>query len=348
MSLSHIIKSLSQALGNKIEIINILKEVAEADYVDLLWYREQERAFVDGVNHKKTPIDILDDGQSILAQAYKTKAPYCSTHLKYESCYNVAIDNPFKLDISSELVYPLFLEDKPLGIIRFAKKKYTFPQKILNKLKIIESALIEIFSAEIDGKLDNFNKKFFSVDVDTIYDRLNSIKSECKQLYLETHHPEVIKLIRKIEKDLDDIYNYIRFNREQDSDKELSSYKLHVLIADDVSMNIKILRAMLRDVDIKFSIACDGLETLEVLNNSKDQNEPVDVIFLDHHMPKLSGLEIAKEIRKNQYDIFIVSITNDPDAIKSHIELFDYHISKPFSKSNVDSVMHQIRKKRLV
>ena len=349
MHTSDIKALLADSLGNKIEIIKILKEFTGSDYIDLLWYNETEDTFVDRLNNKKTSVKFLKEDISILGEVYKTKSPYRTTHIRYEILYNVAIDNPFKLDISSQLVLPLLLEDKIVGIIRFSKKKYTFSEKILQKLLQIENSLVEIFSSEIDDKLSQLSEKFFSVDIDCIYYRLDTIKKECKNLLAETHHPEILKLILKMEMDIDEVYDYIKYGAEQTVDKKFSSSKIHVLIADDVRMNVKILYAMLKgEVNMDFAWAYDGIETLKKIEEAKESNKPVDILFLDHHMPGKLGLEIAKEIRnqeqiENSHRTIIVSITNDPDAIESHKHLFDYHISKPFSKSEISSVIKQIQ-----
>ena len=352
MNISEVKRLLADSLGNKIELINILKDVTDSDYVDLLWYNKEDDAFVDRLNNKKTPINFLiGDEISMLGEAYKTKAPYCSTHLKYEPLYNVAIDNPFKLDISSQLIFPIELQDEVIGIIRFSKQKYTFSKKILKNLKLLEGNLIEIFSSELDGKLSKLSEKFFYVDIDCIYYRLNTIKNECKNLLKETHNPEVSKLILKLEMDIDEIYNYIHFADDNSEKKQSSTTKLNILIADDVRMNVKILYAMLKDeLDMEFLWAYDGIETLTKIEKAKANNKPIDILFLDHHMPGKLGLEIAQEIRakeqnNNTHKMIIVSITNDPDAIKSHKHLFDYHISKPFSKTEISSLIKNIQNK---
>ena len=68
-------------------------------------------------------------------------------------------------------------------------------------------------------------------------------------------------------------------------------------------------------------------------------------------MPGKSGLEVAQILREQEksnkiHRITIISITNDPNAIIEYKHLFDYHISKPFSKSEISSVMQDILQKQ--
>jgi len=41
--------------------------------------------------------------------------------------------------------------------------------------------------------------------------------------------------------------------------------------------------------------------------------------------------------------IIIVSITNDPSAIVKHKSIYDYHLPKPFVKSDIVSVLDSIK-----
>jgi len=126
----------------------------------------------------------------------------------------------------------------------------------------------------------------------------------------------------------------------------------NVLIADDVHINVKILNAMLSGntyID-KIKYAHDGLETIEVIKNCRDNQESIHILFLDHHMPGMLGSEIAELLKsKDEFkgEVIIVSITNDPEAIKNQNHYYDYSIPKPFSRENVENVMKMIKEKHL-
>ena len=349
-NISCIKASLANALGNKIEAIDILKNYTGADHISLLWYDDIEKSLIDKLHTERVPIKFLQSStKSMLSEAYKSKTPYNSTHLHYEAHYNVAIDNPYKLDISAQLIMPLFAQEQLVGIIRFSKSRYTFPLTVLQNLQQIESSLTDIFSQEIDARVAQLNESFFSVDAEQIYGGLDIIRRESKQLSRNTHNPEVRKLIQKIDESVKNICNYIRFNVGEIEEMGESKQNLHILIADDVHMNVKILHAMLSTEkrDIKFSFAYDGTEALKKINSAKQNNKPVDILYLDHYMPGKLGLEVAQLIREAEqlypnHKTTIVSITNDPSAIESQRHLFDYHIEKPFSKASITSLMEKV------
>ncbi len=67
-----------------------------------------------------------------------------------------------------------------------------------------------------------------------------------------------------------------------------------ILIADDNQPNVELLEAYLADVDCEIGVATDGHETLEKVAKFKP-----DLILLDIMMPKLSGFEVCRLLRKN-------------------------------------------------
>ncbi len=346
MNISEAREKLAYALGNKIEIVSILKNFTSSDSVDLLWYDFIEECFVDKTSKTKIPIKFLESNSlSMIGEAYKNKTPYRSAHIHYDTHYDVAIDNPYKLDISAQLIYPVLSEDKIVGIIRFCKNRHTFHKMVLKKLQLLESSLMDIFSTEIDDRAARLNASFFSVDGDQIHSRLDTIRREIVQLSAVTHNPEVKKIIDKAQESINNICDYIHFSKDVIPIEKSASSKLHILIADDVHMNVKILHAMLKgDSDREISFAYDGIETLQKIERAKENETPVDILYLDHYMPGKLGLEIAQEIREaekenSNHKMTIISITNDPSAIEEQKHLYDHHISKPFSKAAISSVM---------
>jgi len=67
-----------------------------------------------------------------------------------------------------------------------------------------------------------------------------------------------------------------------------------ILIADDNQPNVELLEAYLAEVDCEIAVAADGHETLEKVAEFKP-----DLILLDIMMPKLSGFEVCRLLRKN-------------------------------------------------
>ena len=348
---------LARALGNTIELIKILKEVTMAEKIDLLFYDSVLEIFYDKIKKYSVSLKFLQNDRSMIGKAFISKAPYYSSHILYDTNYNVSIDNPFNLSLSVQIIVPILNEKGVIGIIRFSKSRYTFDKDILNSLSMLHGSFCDIFSLEIDQKADRLNDTFFSIPKDEVYETIDQLNSATQNLSSNTDNPEIIKLITKIEDNIESISDYIHFDTNhlpiQHKPKKLEEpHNLNVLIADDVQMNVKILHAMIKnEPSIDISFAYDGIETIERIKEANRDHKGIDVLFLDHYMPGKLGLEIAQAIRKYESmggvdKIIIISITNDPQAIEAHKELYDYHISKPFVRSDITEVMNDIQNSR--
>ena len=76
--------------------------------------------------------------------------------------------------------------------------------------------------------------------------------------------------------------------------------RLHIAIAEDNPLDLAVLKGVLDQfsVDYRLTVAVDGKEARDfILKQSQYVNSPpADVIFLDMNMPKLTGLEVLREI----------------------------------------------------
>ena len=66
----------------------------------------------------------------------------------------------------------------------------------------------------------------------------------------------------------------------------------HVLVVDDTPMNLTVFRGLLKRTLIKIDTADSGFEALSLVNEKK-----YDVIFLDHMMPNMDGIETLHRLR---------------------------------------------------
>ena len=70
----------------------------------------------------------------------------------------------------------------------------------------------------------------------------------------------------------------------------------HVLVADDEPHIGRIIKMKLEQGPFRVTLAYDGQEALDVLENQPD----VDLVLLDLMMPILSGLDVLARIRSNE------------------------------------------------
>ena len=114
--------------------------------------------------------------------------------------------------------------------------------------------------------------------------------------------------------------------------------KKKILIIDDEQINLDFFDVMLTRLGFQVLMAADGEEGLEMIR----EYEP-DLIILDNIMPRLTGWELTKLIKKDEAykdfrDIPIIMFSA-MDAVKDKIEGFelgiDDYIIKPFNFSEV-------------
>jgi CheY-like chemotaxis protein len=108
--------------------------------------------------------------------------------------------------------------------------------------------------------------------------------------------------------------------------------KSKILIADDNIPNVELLEAYLADMDCEIAVATDGQDTLD-----KVESFQPDLILLDIMMPKLSGFEVCKALKKNpatrQIKILMVTALDEQGDIDRAVAAgCDDFLSKPINK----------------
>jgi two-component system sensor histidine kinase/response regulator len=71
---------------------------------------------------------------------------------------------------------------------------------------------------------------------------------------------------------------------------------LKVMAVDDTATNRRILEAYLGSWGMRVTSCPDGQDALEALQRAADKGEPFDVAVLDYNMPRMDGVELARQI----------------------------------------------------
>jgi len=114
-----------------------------------------------------------------------------------------------------------------------------------------------------------------------------------------------------------------------------------VLIVDDVESNLFVARGLMLPYGLTIDIVASGFEAIEKV---KDGNV-YDVIFMDHMMPKMDGIEATKIIRELGYKNPIVALTANALIGQAKIFLdngFDEFISKPIDIRQLNSSLNKL------
>jgi len=89
-----------------------------------------------------------------------------------------------------------------------------------------------------------------------------------------------------------------------------------VLVVDDVEINLHVAKSMLNSFGLTAEICSGGKEVIDKIK----QGEKYDVIFMDHMMPELDGVETTKILRDMGYGEPIVALT--ANAIKGQADMY--------------------------
>ena len=110
--------------------------------------------------------------------------------------------------------------------------------------------------------------------------------------------------------------------------------KRRILIADDEMINREMLNEMLKD-DYEIIFACDGVETLEAVRQNK---HTLSLVLLDILMPKMSGLEVLKELKEDEelsrIPIIVTTAEKETEVESLKLGAIDF-IPKPYPAVDV-------------
>ena len=114
-----------------------------------------------------------------------------------------------------------------------------------------------------------------------------------------------------------------------------------ILIVDDVAMNLKVAKGLLKNTMVEVDLASSGDEAVD-----KVRENEYDVILLDHMMPDKDGIETLHEMKADSDNLnvgkpVIMLTANAVAGAREQFlaEGFTDYLSKPFSLSEIQSML---------
>ncbi len=114
-----------------------------------------------------------------------------------------------------------------------------------------------------------------------------------------------------------------------------------ILVVDDYSVNLKVFAGLLKRTKVNVDVADSGMACLELVKNKR-----YDIIFLDHMMPEMDGIETLHRMRamndNQSFDTPVVALT--ANAITGAKEMylaegFDAFLPKPINPEKLEQMM---------
>lgn len=123
-----------------------------------------------------------------------------------------------------------------------------------------------------------------------------------------------------------------------------------ILVVDDVQMNLKVFAGLLKDTKIQIDTAMNGAEALELI-----QGKHYDVIFLDHMMPVMDGVEAFRRMKKLEKNpnantpVVMLTANAVSDARNGYMdEGFSDYMAKPIREEVLLATLKKFLSKDLV
>lgn len=127
--------------------------------------------------------------------------------------------------------------------------------------------------------------------------------------------------------------------------------RVRVLVAEDHDLNQILTMELARRAGLDPELAADGMEAVQMVERAARADRPYDLVLMDMHMPRMTGLEAAEYLRERGFtpeDLPIVALTANcyPEDIAACLAAgMQAHVAKPVQTEDLmDVVTRHVRK----
>ena len=127
--------------------------------------------------------------------------------------------------------------------------------------------------------------------------------------------------------------------KEKSEEKLSTIYPMSILMAEDNTINQKLLLKSLKYYGYESDVAVNGLDALY-----KIKQKTYDLIFMDVQMPMMDGLEATVQIKKDTSITTPIIVAMTANALDGDKEMcfdagMDDYVSKPIKVDNLEAVL---------
>ncbi len=124
---------------------------------------------------------------------------------------------------------------------------------------------------------------------------------------------------------------------------EFTAPTARILVVDDMEMNLKVIKGLLKETRISIDTCTNGKDTLVKVCDTK-----YDVILLDHMMPEMDGIETFRRMKelpdnRNKNTPVVMLTANAVSGARDEYlaEGFDQYLSKPIESVSLDKLLRK-------
>ncbi len=143
----------------------------------------------------------------------------------------------------------------------------------------------------------------------------------------------------------------LRIQEQEDDSEFWKEYGVRqIIVADDDEEICKIVARTMAETGVIVDYVTDGEKVIETIQKARERGKPYDLILLDWQMPNLSGLEVARLLRKNyphKIPILLFTAYDWADIEKEALEVgIDHFMPKPFFISKFKEAIKRVMYKK--
>jgi signal transduction histidine kinase/CheY-like chemotaxis protein len=158
--------------------------------------------------------------------------------------------------------------------------------------------------------------------------------------------PQGVVSVSVLGKEMAENFKHFRFSakaqlkKTQQITREYMPYG-RIMIVDDVETNLYVARGLMAPYGLSIDTVDSGFEAVDKIKDGF----VYDIIFMDHFMPKMDGIEAVRIIRDFGYTNPIVALT--ANALSGQAEMFlangfDDFISKPIDIRQLNAILNKL------
>ena len=172
-----------------------------------------------------------------------------------------------------------------------------------NKKELQDKRLYFIFDElAMDADVEALIREYETISFIELIDFYSDKKSEIHNLRLIRKPLSTIAIAMALNEE-----EYVLSELESDVEFDFYAPDARVLVVDDNAVNLTVAEGLLEPLKMKIYSATSGKMALDMM-----KQQEFDLIFMDHMMPELDGVETTKIIRKNYeryHDTPIIALT---------------------------------------
>jgi signal transduction histidine kinase/CheY-like chemotaxis protein len=129
------------------------------------------------------------------------------------------------------------------------------------------------------------------------------------------------------------------YSAEKETEVKFTAPDVNILIVDDINTNLKVAEGLLQPYRMKVDLCLSGLEAVRAV-----KQKYYDIVFMDHMMPEMDGIEATAAIRKLEMRNTVPIIALTANAVVGMREMFiengfNDFLTKPIDVSKLDEML---------